>query len=150
MAASECWGEWWICETSCTVVTPSSSCDPAWSCGFPSSHSLHISFPPLGLSWQPGFPVGLRFAVEIVVHYRAVDDGKHGIDVLDAFLFHAEVVRAQHDQIGELAFLDRAELVLRIEEPAVVRGVEPQRLVAQQRLVAVDHLAARVLARVAV
>src|SRR5436853_747557 len=81
------------------------SCDPAWSCGFPSSHSLHISFPPLGLSWQPGFPVGLRFAVEIVVHYRAVDDGKHGIDVLDAFLFHAEVVLAQQDHTGQLSLL---------------------------------------------
>ena len=26
MAASECSGEWWICETSMTVVTPVSSC----------------------------------------------------------------------------------------------------------------------------
>ena len=25
IAASECSGEWWICEMSCTVVTPASS-----------------------------------------------------------------------------------------------------------------------------
>src|SRR5438105_8691161 len=121
------------------------SCELLWSCGFPSSHSLHISFPPLGWSWQPGFPVGLQFAVEIVVHYPAVDDGKHGIEVLDALLPYAEVVRAQDDQVGELAFLDRAELVLRMEEPAVVRRVEPQRLVAGKRLLAVDHLAEGIL-----
>src|SRR5215510_7858355 len=64
-----------------------------------------------------------------VVHDLAVDDREHRFQPLDPLVRHApriqEVVAEDHD-VRILAHLYRAELVLLLGEPAVLRGVEAQ------------------------
>src|ERR687891_2726947 len=43
---------------------------------------------------------------------RAVDHGEDGSDLLDALVGHGEIVPVEDDEVGELAALDRPDLVL--------------------------------------
>ena len=63
-----------------------------------------------------------------VVHDLAVDHGEHRADLLDLHVGHGEVVPIEHDQIGELARLDRADAVFHPQEPAVAAREQAQRL----------------------
>ena len=74
----------------------------------------------------------------------AVDDGEDRADLLDLRVGHGEVVPVQHDQIGQLAGFDRADLVLHPQEPAVAAREQAERLLARDLLVAVDPVAERV------
>src|SRR5690606_39465346 len=58
-----------------------------------------------------------------------------------------EVVGGEDGEVRELARLDGAQTIFFLEEPAVRRGVEAERLAAVERLIAVARLAAGVLAR---
>src|ERR1700760_2746386 len=62
-------------------------------------------------------------------------------------LILVEIVIAQYDDIPELAFLDRAEFVLLLEEPAVGDRIEADGFFARDLLTGVDQLSRRVLAR---
>src|SRR4051812_39074597 len=66
-----------------------------------------------------------------VVNDFAVDDGDHRFQLANGVVGHAlgvEVVVSQYHQIGELAGFDRAEPVFFLQEPAVLRRVQPERL----------------------
>ena len=70
----------------------------------------------------------------------AVDHGEDGLDALDLLLRHAEVVFAEHGQIGELADLNLPLLVLLAGEPRAALGPEHQGGIAIQTGAVVVHL----------
>src|SRR6185369_14739996 len=113
----------------------------------------------VSLSWlysdmaiSPSGALAQRLAVAdahlaVVVDDLAADDGQHRPEGLERLVGDAEVVAAEDDEIGELALLDRAELVLLLAEPAVFTRVQAHRLEARQRLPGVDDDTRAVLAR---
>src|SRR5207248_7529542 len=74
-----------------------------------------------------------------VVDDVAADHGQHRADLLQLLARHGEVVAVEDYQDGELAGLDRAELILLAQEPAVLARVEAQHLLAAELLVRVDE-----------
>jgi hypothetical protein len=60
------------------------------------------------------------------VHDAAADDREDRSELLDRFVGHGEVVAVQHDEIGELAGLDRTEQIrepLLDELPGIERSI---------------------------
>src|SRR5687768_226102 len=74
----------------------------------------------------------------------AADHGEHRADLLQVFDGHAEVVVAQDHEVGQLAFLDAAELVLLAQEPPVLPRVEAQHLLPRDLLAGIDLQPARI------
>lgn len=70
----------------------------------------------------------------------AVDHRQDGFDALDLLFRHAEVVFAQHRQIGELTDLNLPLLVLFAGEPCAALGPEHQGGVAIQTGAVIVHL----------
>src|SRR5437899_11984541 len=88
-------------------------------------------------------------SVAQVQHAAVVDDvpadhGQHRADLLQVLVRHGEVVAVEDHQVGELAGLDRAELILLAQEPAVLARVEAEHFLARDLLTGVDRLPARV------
>src|SRR5688572_10792366 len=79
-----------------------------------------------------------------VVHDVAVDHGEVRADLANLGVAYPEVVLVEHDQVGELALLDRAEVVLAIAVPGGAHGEHVQGLPARDLLARVDLLALRV------
>src|SRR6267378_785033 len=82
-----------------------------------------------------------------VQHAAVVDDvsadhGQHRADLLQILVRHGEVVAVEDHEVGELAGLDRAELVLLAQEPAVLARVEREHLLARDLLLRIDQHAA--------
>ena len=69
-----------------------------------------------------------------VVHDAAADHGHHRLDVLDLIGGHREVIAVEDDEIGELARLDRAEIVLLEDEIGTAARVRDQRILAADGL----------------
>src|SRR5713101_4500163 len=93
---------------------------------------------------------GAELPIEQVVHDFSVDDRQDGVELPDRFVGNAhlvEIVVAQYDDIAELAFFDRAQPIFLLEEPAVLDGVESDRLFTGDLLTAIDQLSGNVLAR---
>src|SRR5262245_21484107 len=62
-----------------------------------------------------------------VVHHPSVHDREDGTQRADLLVRHAhrvEIVVAEHDEVAELARLDRPEVLLFLEKPAVLGRVE--------------------------
>src|SRR5439155_5935414 len=79
-----------------------------------------------------------------VVDHVAADHGQHRADLLQVLVRHGEVGTVEDHEVGELAGLYRAEVVLLAQEPAVLARVEAQHLFAADLLPRVDELLPRV------
>src|SRR5918996_6481544 len=72
---------------------------------------------------------------------RAADDGEHRLRAPHVVVADREVVAVEHQEVGELADFDRAQIVLSVEVPGIATGVGVQRLLATDLLPGVDLLA---------
>src|SRR5262245_42353803 len=84
---------------------------------------------------------GAESTTQQVMNHLSVDDGQHGVQFPERRVgnpHRVEIVVAQHDDIAELALLDRAQLGLLLEEPAVFDGVEADRLYTRNLLAGID------------
>src|SRR6185437_4770112 len=80
-----------------------------------------------------------------VVDDLAADDRENGLQPRQVGVADRAVVAVEHDKVAELAGLDRAELVLHVEEPGVFPRVQANRLVPGDLLPDVDDVAESVL-----
>src|SRR5262245_51990 len=62
------------------------------------------------------------------VHDFSADDGDRRLELIDTIVRHGHVVAVQHDEIGELAGLDRAEHLLFADEERCVDRDHAERL----------------------
>ena len=74
------------------------------------------------------------------VDHATADDREHGLDLFDLFVRDREVRPVEHDEIRELARLDRSQGVLLEVVPSVASRVEPKRVLARDLLVRDDQL----------
>src|SRR5262249_49186346 len=84
-----------------------------------------------------------------VMNHLSVDDRQHGVELPERLVGDpqlVEIVVAQHHDIPKLALLDRAELGLLLQEPAVFHGVEADRLFPRNLLTGIDQFSRNVLA----
>src|SRR5512134_1976502 len=79
-----------------------------------------------------------------VVDHVAVDHRKDRTDLAHVRVADPEVVAVEHDEVGQLALLDRAEVVLAVAVPGRADGVHAQRLLARDLLARIDLLALRI------
>src|SRR5262245_25092453 len=79
-----------------------------------------------------------------VVHALSAHEGEDRLEPLQLLVGDLGVVGAEDDGVGELADLDRAEVVLPAHVPGVLARVEAHRLLPRDLLVDVDLLAKRV------
>src|SRR5262249_60071603 len=86
---------------------------------------------------------------EQVMNHLSVDDRQHGVEFPERLVGDpqlVEIVAAQHHDIAKLALLDRAELGLLLEEPAVFHGVDADRLSPRNLLTGIDQFSRNALA----
>src|SRR5215204_4373847 len=85
-----------------------------------------------GWAWRVRRP-----ALRAFVDDAAVDDGYDRTQLPDIVVGHGfriEVIRAEHDEVPQFPGLDRAERGFFFQEPAVLGGVQPERLHPRQLL----------------
>src|SRR5262245_38611656 len=74
----------------------------------------------------------------VVVDDLPVDNRQERAHLLDFYLWHREVITIQNRQVGELAWLDCADLVFHSQEPAVAAREHTDCFITGEVLVAVD------------
>ena len=67
-----------------------------------------------------------------VVDDPTVHDGEDRTNLPDLNVGHGEVIPVERDQIGQLARLDRSDLVFHAQEPAVTASEESESLLLKQ------------------